>query len=769
MTSQSASRPSRSPRLVRRRAVSAFLATGLFDREWYEAQSGATYGGRREAAAHYLADGAARHSPHPLVDLLSLPAPVRGALAEGDVGPLVDRLRASPGNRPFGPLFDARRFDHDESARAAHPGGALGLWLETHGADGPLPGAARTTLAEARQAVIDHARRVRSANSGEAAGLDWAEVTAELAQRVAGRVSVVLPTYQDGVMTSRAVHAVLRNSGDADVEVVVVDNGSDPAVGCHLAASFVAESRVRYERMPRNLNFALGSNVGFTRSTGDHVVFLNNDTEVHPGWLPPLLRALEDPGVLGAQPLLLYPDDSIQTAGTVFPSPGTLPCHFLVGHPPEDAVRLGEQRYHVVTAAALAMRSGDVAALQGFDPVFVNGMEDVDLCLRAGELRPGRFVVTPASRVTHHEGKTPGRGAHIPQNRARFMERWRGRLPEPEAHRWESAGFRLAHVYGDGQPIPSPRPVVVRERTGPGLRWGIKLPSVGGEKGDRWGDTHFAESLGVALERLGQEVVTYRHGAHANPAAALDDVVLGIRGLDVIGPVPGKVNLLWVISHPDDVDPAELGGFDRVFAASAPWAAVMTERSGRPVEVLLQATDLRRRADLTVPAGDGTEPVFVGGTTPTRDRTVVLDAIQAGVRVQVHGPNWTKKIPQRNLVSTYVPNDRLMDLYRRHGLVLADHHGDMAVHGFLANRLFDAVASGARVVSDPVPGLEIFQGAVQAYTSLEDLASLCRPEGRDRFPDDEEMARIAAAIAADHSFDHRAAELLAAARESRGA
>lgn len=704
----------RSDRRARKRAAAAVVASGWFDREWYSAQTGVEYADDVAAATDYLASGAASYSPHPGIDLLVLPERARTALARGDITPLTRR-----------------------------------------GAPTPRP--------RLRQALLAHQAARRAIDTAPAPTLDWTHVRREVDGRVPGRVSVVVPTYQDGLMTSRAVRAVLAGSGEADLEVVVVDNGSDPAVGSHLVAQFFDEPRVRYERMPVNLNFALGSDVGFARSTGDVVVFLNNDTQVRDGWLPPLLDALRDESVLGVQPLLLYPDDTVQSAGTVFPAAGTIPCHFLVGHPPEDAERLGPQPFRVVTAAALAMRAGDVAALEGFDPVFVNGMEDVDLCLRAAELRPGHFLVTPASRVTHHEGKTPGRGKHIPQNRHVFMERWRDRLPAAEPERWTAAGFRLAGVYGDGGSIPSPRPVVVRDRPAPPLRWGLKLPSPGGEKGDRWGDTHFADSLGAALTALGQEVVTYRRGAHGGPPSAYDDVVLGLRGLEAIAPVPGKVNLLWVISHPDDVDPAELAGFDRVFAASPSWAGAMSARARRPIDVLLQATDLRRQADLSLPVGDGSEPVFVGGTTATRDRQVVLDAMLAGLPLKVHGPQWAGKIPAEHHASTYVPNHELADLYRHHGLVLADHHSDMATRGFLANRLFDAVAAGARVISDPVPGLEIFQGAVQAYASVEELADLWRGPGRSRFPDEAGMARIAAEIAEQHSFDHRAAELLAAA------
>ena len=184
---------------------------------------------------------------------------------------------------------------------------------------------------------------------------------------------------------------------------------------------------------------------------------------------------------------------------------------------------------------------------------------------------------------------------------------------------------------------------------------------------------------------------------------------------------------------------------------------------------MLQATDVRLRDVRSPVAADG-RPVFVGGTNPRRPRQVVLDAVAAGVDLDVHGIGWAGTPAEPHWRSGYVANEELMSLYRSHGIVLADHWGDMAREGFLANRLFDAVASGVRVVSDPVPGLDVFEGAVQAYSSLEELKTLCGPAGRDRFPTDEEMAVIADRVATEHSFDRRAADLLravAAVREKR--
>ncbi len=592
-------------------------------------------------------------------------------------------------------------------------------------------------------------------------------------ERVPGRISIVVPTSDEFRMTIAAVSATLRTTSTDDIEVVIVDNGSKAEVGARLVAAFLTEPRVRYHRVARNVNFALGCNIGFAESSGEFVVFLNNDTIPRGDWLGAMLPGLEDPSVRGVQPLLLYPDDSIQSAGLYFPAKDTLPCHFLVGHPPEDAHRAGERRFYAASGAALLLRAAEFEALGGFDVEFVNGMEDVDLCLRARELFGGAFAVVPEARVTHLEGKTPVRPEVVLANRASFMRRWRSRLPVPDTDRLSDIGFRLAHIGADDVAIPVPRPVLTREVGGSlvgspqRLRWGIKLPSIPGPSGDHWGDTHLARSLAAALRELDQDVVTYRRGTHQSNASYLDDVVLGIRGLERIHPQAGKINVLWVISHPDDVTVDELHSFDLVFAASESWSRQMTARSGRRVQVLRQAVDARQLPSADAPTGDGSRPVFVGGKYGDRRRQVVFDAMQAGIDFEVHGPGWEGLIPAPVLRSSYVPNHEVTAVYRSRGLVLADHWDDMAREGFIANRIFDAVGAGARVISDDVPGIEdAFDGAVQVYRSVDELAFLCSDEGRKRFPDAETLTAIARRIREEESFLSRARVLVDAARRA---
>ena len=281
-------------------------------------------------------------------------------------------------------------------------------------------------------------------------------------------VTVVIPTYEDYRMTRASVATVMAADVPAgmSIECIVIDNGSGPLTAQVLDALALQHDRLTVLHEPSNFGYALGNNLALRHATGGTIVFLNNDTKVERGWLGPLVEKLADPDVLAAQSLLLYPTGTIQCAGIAFPACGGLPYPFLSGFPVEDADRVDEVAFAALTGAALAMRWDDVVALRGFDPLFRNGMEDVDICLRLARLRPGRFVVSPDSRVTHLESRTPGRYAKVVRNRRLYLERWRDAAP---ARRRAAVGPARLRGRRPRRPQRHQRgPAVVRAGTGAG-------------------------------------------------------------------------------------------------------------------------------------------------------------------------------------------------------------------------------------------------------------------------------------------------------------
>ncbi|WP_412871863.1 glycosyltransferase [Curtobacterium flaccumfaciens] len=325
-----------------------------------------------------------------------------------------------------------------------------------------------------------------------------------------------------------------------------------------------------------------------------------------------------------------------------------------------------------------------------------------------------------------------------------------------------------------GPPLPpwGARPVSPAARVTGGdaehLTWSLKIAAPAGPEGDGWGDVHFAAELAGALERLRQRVRIDRRDAHVRDDDASDDVTLVIRGLDRVAPNPASVNLLWVISHPDDVTDTELRSFDAAFAAGPVWAAAAAARAGVPVRTLLQATDpsVFHPGARSATSPDADRVVFVGSTRGAA-RPVVSDAVALRADLRVHGPGWAALVPAESLGEASLSRAEVATAYASARVVLNDHWPDMAAGGFVSNRVFDVLASGGVVVTDPVAGLSdvLDVPTLEVAGSRDELADLLDPA--HAWPAAAERAAVAERIAVEHSFDARAAVLLAAARAER--
>ncbi len=229
-------------------------------------------------------------------------------------------------------------------------------------------------------------------------------------------VSVIIPAWNNWTLTRPCLESLAANTPEIPLQVVLVDNGSTDATpkdAPSLGRALFGE-RFVFVRLEGNLGFARACNQGAWNSSADYLFFLNNDTTVEPGWLPPLIRELEaDRRLAGVGPLLLFPEDGGPRSGRVqhlgiTVTPGPEFRHLYEMFPADHPAVRRRKRLSVLTAAAFLVRANLFAAEGGFFEGFVNGMEDVDLCCRIGA-KGGYFTVVPDSVVHHHTNKTPGR------------------------------------------------------------------------------------------------------------------------------------------------------------------------------------------------------------------------------------------------------------------------------------------------------------------------------------------------------------------------
>jgi GT2 family glycosyltransferase/glycosyltransferase involved in cell wall biosynthesis/tetratricopeptide (TPR) repeat protein len=233
-------------------------------------------------------------------------------------------------------------------------------------------------------------------------------------------VSIIIPTFNKLELTQQCLRALQANTPAPRHEIIVVDNGSTDGTVEFLRVEEAA-GRLRAVLNPQNGGFARACNQGVKVARTGLLLFLNNDTQVTPGWLEALAETLRRPqtGIAGAK--LLYANGRIQHAGIGFI--GNVPDH-PHRHAPADAPEVNQFReLDMVTGACLMIRTELFWQLAGFDEAYRNGVEDIDLCLRV-RAAGWKVVYQPKAVAFHLEGQTAGRFDHVSENLRLFFERW---------------------------------------------------------------------------------------------------------------------------------------------------------------------------------------------------------------------------------------------------------------------------------------------------------------------------------------------------------
>ena len=328
-----------------------------------------------------------------------------------------------------------------------------------------------------------------------------------------------------------------------------------------------------------------------------------------------------------------------------------------------------------------------------------------------------------------------------PDRRRAIVERYRGQVLERHTYAHRAGEFRDALAEWAGASKVS-----------------VLIGAPSHEVAPSWGDLHFARGLQRRFGRLGRPTSIRIRPEWGDAVTTCSDVVIHLFGLTEYEPQPGPVNLLWVISHPDLVTDEAADRYDAVLVASDLFAAELAARLRVPVQPLHQATDPDRfRPDAEGPPH---ELLFVANTRGVR-RKVVDDLTPTTRDLAVYGQGWLPEMLEpRHLRGEHIPNAELAGYYANARIVLNDHWPDMRRLGFLSNRLYDALASGAFVISDSVPGLdEEFDGGVAGYDTSAELRELIDRYLADPAARDERAARGRAAVLARHTFGHRVATI----------
>lgn len=231
------------------------------------------------------------------------------------------------------------------------------------------------------------------------------------------RVTAVVPTLGRSPLLVPCLEALRREGMGTILQIILVDQGET-------AVTIPAGVADRVLRPGRNLGFAAGTNLGIAEAVtagSEGIATVNDDAIVEPGWLAPLVAALEaDSRVAAVQGVNLQMDQPDLVDGCGIAWNGWWQA-VQIDHgrpaPPMPEIMAEIREVFGVSATAALYRRSALSAVGGeaFDPRLGSYYEDVDLAVR---LRAAgwRALLVPAARA-RHGGSVTGRTLS--------RERWR--------------------------------------------------------------------------------------------------------------------------------------------------------------------------------------------------------------------------------------------------------------------------------------------------------------------------------------------------------
>lgn len=252
------------------------------------------------------------------------------------------------------------------------------------------------------------------------------------------RVSIIISVYNCLDLTKKCLATLEKTLPDKlDYELILIDDGSSDGSRDYLPEYARANVNCSAILNERNLGYARSNNRAAELANGTHLLFLNNDTELTPGWIEPMLEGYRKlrskrPGMIG-NVQRRFSDQEIDHSGVFINARGK-PDHLQLD-PSESYPKLAYSEHTATTGACFLIPAEVFKEVGMFGTEFQNGGEDMDLNFKV-RAAGYRIFVANRSCIWHHVSASPGRNDHHERNTRIVFRNWRNFLLLEGAKTW---------------------------------------------------------------------------------------------------------------------------------------------------------------------------------------------------------------------------------------------------------------------------------------------------------------------------------------------
>lgn len=227
-------------------------------------------------------------------------------------------------------------------------------------------------------------------------------------------LSIIIVNYNGGNLVLECLRSLEQNPPNGQFEIILIDNASIDDSASTIEKQF---PYVKVTRCKENIGLTKGFNLGVRKSSGRHLLSLDNDTVVFPDSINHMVDFLNhrsDAGAVGCA--LIYPDGTTQQTARRFPSPmnalfgrrslmtrwfpaNRFSRRYLMNDFDDETVPF---EVDTLSTACMLVRHEVIDSVGAYDEQFFVYWSDTDWCYRIKE-KKWKIFSLPDSEVIHNE------------------------------------------------------------------------------------------------------------------------------------------------------------------------------------------------------------------------------------------------------------------------------------------------------------------------------------------------------------------------------